>query len=285
MDSIFIKGTALVTAEAYKNDPTCLGSSIFCAMETWTNRNFHNNGEFISSFSEPVRKKYGEVRTASYALQNDIHNLTTSYHQMVSASSDLNIESGLKGLYLSNLTENYITNMRCIYDYMATFPRILVKHSQLEFGAVSTDSMNALLTFINKDPSRANEIFSQPVVQVLVNLEPSLSVVKKIRDAIIHHGKDPMISIHSGIPHIRIPKSLFNRNENVLPDLLKLQTLDYPLFPYLQYLSRSLFADMDNLGKAMIIESIKKDKDYRYELVALIGICVEAYIGFLYKEF
>ncbi|MNJ87458.1 hypothetical protein D3C87_49780 [compost metagenome] len=285
MASLFIKGTALVTHESYKNDPTCLGSYLICAMETWTMQNFANTGEFIVEYPNEVKRKYGEVRSANEAFQNDIHNLTIGHHQMKHVMDDQQMESGLKGLYLGNLVEHYITNVRCIYDHMAVFARVVVDHKYLPQRNVSTESLNTLLKFIKANESRAAEIFTERMTKRLLNMENSLQTVKTIRDAIIHDGKEPMITFSKGMPQITIIRNSYKRDESLLPDLLELGSLDYPMFPYLQRISNILFTDMERMGEEIITYFALKDENYRFELVALIGICIEEFIGFINKDY
>jgi hypothetical protein len=285
MTSLFIKGTALVTRENYFEDPTCLGSYLLCAIETWVMMNFANTGEFTIDYPNEVKRKYGEVRSANEAFQNDIHNLTIGYHQMKSIIEDEKIESGLKSLYLGNLVEHYITNIRCIYDHMAVFSRIVVDHCYLPLRAISSDSLNALMTYIKKNDVKSINAFSEPIFKQLVAMEPSLKIIKAIRDAVIHDGKEPMITFSSGTPQIRINKSNYKRDESILPNLLDLDSVDYPMFPYLQHVTKILFANMERLGEEIIRHFIKADNSFRLELVALIGICVEDFVGFLHKDY
>lgn len=199
MESLYIKGTALVTHESYKKDPTCLGFYLLCVMETWIMQNFANTGEFIREYPNEVKCKYGEVRAANEAFHNDMHSLTIGYHQMKQVMDDLQMESGLKRLYLGNLVEHYITKIRCIYDYMAVFARIVVNHSNLQPSSISTDSLNALLKYIKKNETRAADIFTEPIAKRLLTMETSLENIKTIRDTIIHDEKEPMIIFSSGI--------------------------------------------------------------------------------------
>lgn len=284
MASLFIKGTALVTRDSYSNDPTCLGSYLICVVESWVMQNFTSTGEFAQEYPEVVRKRYGEVRSASEAFQNDIHNLSIGYYQMKRVVSDPEMESGLKGLYLGNLVEHYVTNIRCIYDQIAIFSRIIVDQNNLQ-RVISAESLNALLKYISKNNEKAIAAFTEPVIRQLVAMTTSLENIKTIRDAIIHDGKEPMITFSSGIPLIRISKSAYKRDESLLPDLLGLKEVDYPMFPYLQHISRTLFAHMDNLGAELLNFFIRKDEAYRPELVALIGICIEDFIGFLHHDY
>jgi len=244
-------------------------------------RNFANTGEFTTDYPSEVKRKYGEVRSASEAFQNDIHNLTIGYHQMKNVMENSEMESGLKGLYLGNLVEHYITNIRCIYDHIAIFSRIVADTEHLSSRNISTDSLNLLLTYLKKNPEKAKEIFSEPIVAQLEALSPSLDIIKTVRDAIIHDGKEPMITFSNGNPQIRIARSAYKRDESILPDLLGLKSVDYLMFPYLRYLTGTLFTDIDRMGEELIKYFIRKDDSFRFELIALIGNCVEDFVMFL----
>lgn len=283
MASLFIKGTAMVSRENYFEDPKCLGSYLLCATETWVMRNFANTGEFSIEYPVEIKRKYGEVRSSSEAFQN-IHNLTIGYHQMKNVMENSEMESGLKGLYLGNLVEHYITNIQCIYDHIAVFSRIVVNTEHLSSRNISTDSLNSLLTYLKKNPEKAKEVFSEQIVTQLEALSPSLDIIKTVRDAIIHDGKEPMITFSNGIPQIRIARSAYKRDESLLPDLLNLKSVDYPMFPYLRHLTGTLFTDMDRMGEKLIKHFIRKDDSFRFELVALIGICIENFVSFLNTE-
>jgi len=254
-------------------------------METWAMANFEQTGAFRKDLPIEVKRKYGEVRSANIAFHNDIHNLSIGYHQMKRVMEDQEMESGLKGLYLSNLVENYITNIRCIYDHMAVFSRIVLDHSIITNRNVSTDSLNDLLKYIIADTERAGKIFTEAVAIELTKLAPGLEVIKAIRDAIIHDGKEPMVTFSSGQPNMIISRSPYHREENLLPNLLNHQTSNYPMFPYLQHLTKRLFADMENLGAELIKYFISKDDSYRVGLVALIGICIEDFVNFINTEY
>jgi len=285
MSDIFIKGTAMVTEEHYENDPNFMGSFLICIMETWMMNNFSRTGEFIFDYPEEVRKKYGEVRQANEGFQNDLHNLAIGYHQMKSIVGDKNIDNGLKGLYLGNLVEHYITNMRCIYDYMAVFARIVVEHKYLPIRTVSAKSLNDLLRFAKNQREKAEQIFSVPVVKIIKNMEKPLVNIKTIRDGIIHDGKETMISFRSGSPQIRLIKSIYKRDETLLPNLLELNSLDYPMFPYLQHVTRTLFSDMELLGRVMANHFGAKNENFYIQLSALIGICIKDFMEFLIDDF
>lgn len=283
MESLFIKGTCLATREMYFDDPSCLGSYLFCAMESWVIQNFANTGEFKIDFPNEVKKKYGEVRAANDAFQNDIHNLSISYHQMkhVLAQDQNQIESGLKTLYLGNLVEHYMTNVRSIYDHMAVFARTVVDHQYLPLRAISQDSLNKLITFLKNNEEKATEIFSAPMVKQILGMEISLNNVKIIRDAIIHDGKEPIITLSSGIPHIRINKHMYKIDESLLPDLLNLGVPDYPLFPYLHKITSVLFTDIHGLGEQILNCFFIKDEKFPFEFITLIGICIPNFVSFL----
>ncbi|MES2458892.1 MAG: hypothetical protein V4594_25300 [Bacteroidota bacterium] len=286
MSTLFIKGTVIgYDYEKWQNDPDSLATWLICMVETWHMAQFSATGEFLIDHPDEVKKKYGEVRGAIQAFTNDIHSLSVCYHQMLYVLNDPTPEVGLKTLYLSNLVESYITNVRTIYDLMAVFARIVVSTEYLKLRAVSTDSLSDLLkTFENKH-KWSIEIFSEPVVSVFKSMRGSLNMIREIRNSIIHDGKEPIVTIKQGVAYFRIPKTINSPYETSLPDLLDLNTPDYPLFPYLQHVTRTLFTHMDNLGRIIGNDAHLKDNDYRCELPVLIGICIPEFMEFIHKDY
>jgi len=286
-EQIFLKSTIIgYSYEQWKNDPETLASWFFCAFESWIIENFHPTGEFIIEHPEEVRKKYGEVKAACIAFENDIHSLSIGYHQMISTMNDERIEGGLKILYLGNLVENYITNIRTIYDLLGVISRISVSdHKYLKLKKVSTDSLNEMLKGIKDNYEQSITIFTQPVVDVLNELRSSLEIIRNIRNAIIHDGKEPIVTIKCGIPYFRIPRNNNNHNESILPDLLKLNTLDFPLLPYLNHLTTGLLGHMNDLGQVLIKNAITRDANYKCQLICLGGICMPEFLKFVNEDF
>lgn len=286
MATMFIKGTVIgFDYEKWKNDPDSLASWLICILETWQMATFTPQGKFLTEQSEDVRKKYGEVRGAIQAFTNDIHSLSVCYHQMLYILNDEIPEVGLKTLYLSNLVESYITNIRTIYDLMAVFARIVVKPGYLKLRTVSTDSLSELLKTFENKKQWSQDVFSEPIVAIYANIRESLNMVREIRNSIIHDGKEPIVTIKNGTAFFRIPKTINSPYETSLPDILEFGTPDFPLFPYLQHVTRTLFMHMDNLGTALGNDAHKKDNNYRCELTVLIGICIPEFMKFIHKDY
>lgn len=286
MSTMFIKGTVIgFNYKKWKTDPDSFASWLICVLETWQKAHFKPNGEFLFEQPEDVRKKYGEVRAAIQAFTNDIHSLSICYHQMVYILEDEKPEVGLKMLYISNLVENYITNIRTIYDLLSVFLRIVVDPKYLKSRAVSTDSLNKVLKFIEDNEHQGIEIFSEPVAKVAKMMRPSLNMIRTIRDAIIHDGKEPIVTIQLNVPYFRIPKNINNPYETLLPNLLELDSQDFPIFPYLQCITRTLLIHMDELGTIIGNDAYSKDNNYYCELPVLIGICIPEFVSFIHRDY
>lgn len=286
MESLFLKGTAIgFSCESWKNDPNLLASWLISYLETWQLAHFDESGRFRTELAPEVRKRYGEVKAAIQAIQNDIHNLAIAYHQMNYVLNDEKIGNGLKMLYLGNLTEYYIINIRTIYDFMAVFARLAADRGQIGQGHVSTDSLTRLLKGIKDNWERSNRLFSEPVVSVYTAMDDSLCTIRLIRDAIVHDGKDSIVTIKNAKPYFRVPKTINTPYETLLPDILDLKQNDYPLFPYLQKISNDLFMHMHNLGVVLSNDAYTKNNTYKAELPALIGICIPTFVSFLEEDF
>lgn len=271
--------------EKWETDPNSLASWLINFLETWEMEHFETSGVFKVALSPVIKKKYGEVRAAIQAIQNDIHNLAIGYHQMDYILRCVETEDGLKILYLGNLTESYIINVRSIYDFMAVFARLAASIDKIGQGNVSTDALTTLLKGIKTSKERGIKFFSEQVIMAYSAMETSLQVVKLIRDAIVHHGKDSIITLKDGTPYFRIPKNINRPYETLLPDILGLKLQDYPLFPYLHRISIDLFEHMHNLGVALANDAYYKNDSYKTQLPVLVGICIPKFLTFLNSDF
>lgn len=136
-------------------------------MQEWITSNFEHTGQFKIEYPDVVKKKYGEVRASVVAFENDIHNLSVCIHHLSYVISDDKPEPGLKLLYISNIVENFITNVRSIYDHLAVFARIVASHEHLHRRTVSLDSLNELIKQCEIKRPWAIQVFTEPLVEIL----------------------------------------------------------------------------------------------------------------------
>ena len=130
MPSFIIKGMVVGgTVEKWMDDLDMFSSTLVSIMNTWSGNEFSKFGEPLLEHHKFVKASYGEVKQALIAMDNDVHNLSVCYNQILRDLHDEQLEGGMRSLFIGNLVESYFTNMRSIYDHMATFPRIVCTES------------------------------------------------------------------------------------------------------------------------------------------------------------
>lgn len=277
-----------VSMEDWLNNPEYLSSTLLVIMQNWYAANYNTDGTYRKDLSATCRKQYGEIKQALIALENDMHNLSIIYHQLLNVKNTT-LEAGLKDLYFSNLTESYFTNIRSIYDHISCFPRIVLNEKDLEDKAAKTTSFNELLGFCDPKNTvkrqKAEKIYSENLLNSIEKSKADFENVKKIRDAIIHHGKEPVVSNSEGNILFRIPIHVGNYNSNnILPDILGFGDKEYPLMDYLQSVTIALFKNMECIGNCIGYEYIGREPSGLQYLYALIGICIKDFVNFVFPE-
>jgi hypothetical protein len=283
MSELFIKGTVIgLDYKKWKEDIELFSSILSSVLETWKIRTYDNQDNLKTEIAENLSREYGRVKSAYYGFDGDVNNLSVNYHLLKSILENKDLENGLKTMYLSLLVENYIINIRSIYDFTSFFPRLIMplKDIQQYKNRKNPDSLNTFITYCEKNkPS----FFSQDFLNLMNGTKEDLEVIRKIRDSIIHKGKESLIIITDNDVLFRIPSKAPYGVENSLPDILDLGNSNYPLLIYLRKLTVNLINYMEQLGNLMFLE-FKKDENYRLELTALIGICIKDFNEFIHEK-
>lgn len=286
MSAIFTKGTVVgLSKEDWLNNPEYLTSTVLLVLQNWYTHNYNADSTYKNELSQVCRKQYGEVRQALFALENDLHNLTIIYHQLLHFKS-CDIDVGLKDLYFSNLTESYFTNIRCIYDHLSCFPRIVLEETKLGSKVAKLTSFNDLLGFciIENGEKRAKGemAYDNKLLESFEQCRTGFLNVKQIRDAIIHHGKEPVVMSKGDEVQFRVPAHIGNySSDNILPNILNIENPAYPLFEYLRFVTTTLFTNMECIGNAIGNEYLRFGGriDCYY---GLIGICIKDFNEFIF---
>lgn len=281
MSELFSKGTAIgFDLENWKNDRKLLSSLLLSYMQTWLMKNYNSQDQLKGEITDIQKREFGKVKSAFWGFESDLHNLTINYHLMNSIVFDNKADTNLKTLYLSSLVENYIVNIRSIYDFCSIFPRTILSQNAIKqiSGRKNPDSLSTLIKYCNSIHSKE---LPDELAKLLNKIEPDFVEIKTIRDLIIHKGKETIIEIRKREILFRIPSKSPYGEENSLPNILELNVQDYPLFDYLRKLTLKLFDFMENLSVILINEA-NKIEEYRVELTALIGICINDFNDFLY---
>jgi hypothetical protein len=280
MNDLFLKGTAIgFDYKKWKEDRELLSSLLLSVMETWLISTYNTQDKSIIEISEQQDRENGKILAAFRGFEGDIHNLAVNHHLLFSLLNNVDLDKGLKSLYASLLVENYIINLRSIYDFCSFFPRIIMplevilQYQKRKYP----DSLN---TFINYCESDSSKVLPDDLIDLMKNSKNELDNIRRIRDLIVHKGKESIIELKGSETVFRIPSEPPYGEENLLPDILGLGNSGYPLEDYLRTLTLKLFGFLEQLGTKLFMELKKNDK-YRLELTALIGICVKDFNDFL----
>ena len=276
--------------DQWLEDTTGLSSLLLSVMRNWEMT--HQKSPLTEH--KECERQYDVIRNAILGFESDLHNLAVNYQLMIDIIKNNQYKDyGLRGLYIGLLTENYITNIRSLYDFCSIFPRIIMSKSNIDCYCkfASDDTLWTLLCAIEgKAKERGNHnIVDQDTLRKILsdlpdqlkthitNTRESLQDISRIRNAIVHHGKEPFVKFEEDNVVLRIPKESPNDNSTILPNILNLDTTDYPLFDYLKKLTCDLFAFMENLGVILFIQK----EDCRSNLWQLVGICMEDFCSFM----
>jgi len=287
MSDFIIKGTvAGFTLEKWITDLTLFSSTSITLMNTWARREFTPQGILIHENHRLIKESYGEVKLALIAIENDIHNLSVNYGQIIYNLNDDRLEGGLRSLFIGNLVENYFTNLRSIYDHLATFPRIVCNKKLLKDGLLRSNSYNDLIGLTMKH-AKIIDALSVGIVWAIEESKSNFEVIKNIRDAIIHQGKDTVITVTQARKvYFKIPKKagIYN-SDNLVPNLLGSDLEEFELLHFLKHITRQLLIDMEKLGNT--IAEVYITPEIQAEglmLYALTGICMKPFMTFLFPE-
>jgi len=285
MNEVFIKGTAFgFSNKEFNEDPELFSSILISVIQTWIFKTYDTQDNLKIETDEETGREYGRIKAAYYALENDIHNLAINNHLLSRLISNNDLDKGLKLLYISLLVENYIINLRSIYDSTSLFPRLLVDSKDFKKlpNGKNSNSLNSLIKNIKKTVDTINQLYPPSINKIILDCESDLDNIRTIRDAIIHKGKEPIIEITNNQIYFRIPQKPPYGKENSLPDILSIgNDNNYPLKKYLRVLTIRLINYMEQLGNTIGQEFYNKDNNYRVELTALVGICMKDFIEFL----
>lgn len=268
-----IKGTIMgYKYENWKQDKDILSSILISVMETWEWDCFNH---IDKKFSSNLYREYGKIKNAHSGFMNDIHNLAIAWDMLESALNNKSLEFGKKLLNITLLMEMYFTNLRSIYDFTSYFPKLLIEEKNLtHLPSKKEGSVKELIKYFKKES--AKEIISQEIIDVIIECEENLDNIRKIRDLIIHKGKELLLFFdNSG--EVKISFS----NKNLLPNILNEECQAYDLKKYLRKITNNTFEYIEKLGYAMYNEILKKNTNYKIYLCALTGVCIPNFIEYL----
>jgi len=116
------------------------------------------------------------------------------------------------------------------------------------------------------------------IKQFLVSVESDLIDIKKIRDSIVHKGKEILVRRNENGLFIRIPKTVPYGNDTILPDLLDSNHYEYPMEKYLRQITKTFFKNSENLGVIVLTEMLEREH-FNWSLHSIY--CMEEFTDFI----
>ncbi|MCF2218332.1 hypothetical protein H9Q08_03360 [Chryseobacterium sp. PS-8] len=277
---LVIKGTILVGSQSFKVGEDIFSSVLLSVMSSWYYSTYSSAGEPLRDYSEQELREFGKIRLALNGYINDLHNISINYSLFKEINNNTEIGIYKGNIYLESIFENIFTNLRSLYDFFYHFIKICLNEKQLKQYPI-TDSINTLASYAKKT-NNADKLPSE-IIRYLEYIQSDLDDIKKIRDSIIHKGKDIMLTRDSGKLCMRMPiKDLFSK-DNLLPNILEEENLNYDVAKYLSKIIKTTFKNMEILGD-VIYSEVYNNENYKWGLYAISNYCIDDFNDFLILE-
>ncbi|MCG2793426.1 MAG: hypothetical protein L6262_07780 [Weeksellaceae bacterium] len=274
---LVIKGTLLTHPLGFKVGEEIFSSQLLSVMNSWYSFTYNNFGEPIRELSVLQLREYGKIKLALNGYTNDLHNIAINYCLFREIVDDRNADIHKSDLYLTLLIENIFINLRSIYDFFYHFIKICLNDVQLK-QYPDKDSLNNAITYSKK----INNFEKLPpeIVKFLEYVTSDLEDIKTIRDNIIHKGKDIMLTRVAERLVMRIPiKDLYSK-DNLLPNILEAEDLNYDVLKYLDKIIKITFTNMEILAEVLFHE-VYQYENFRYDPYAITNYCIDDFNDFL----
>jgi len=277
---LVIKGTLLTYPQSFKVGEDIFSSLLISVVNSWCSCTYSNFGEPLREVTVLQLREYGKIKLAINGYTNDLHNISINYCLFREIIGNKNSDIHKSDLYIVLLIENIFINLRSIYDFFYHFIKICLNDKQLK-QYPDKDSLNNVLTF-SKNPHNSDKL-PEEIINFLKDVTADLEDIKTIRDSIIHKGKDIMLTRSSGQLLMRIPiKDLYSK-DNLLPNILETEDLNYDVVKYLNKMIKTTLSNMEILGEVLLNE-IYQDEYFKFDLYAITNYCIDDFNDFLISE-
>lgn len=277
---LVIKGSILTYGEKWYVGEELYSSILLSAANSWISNNYTPQDELDVDLELWKSREYGKIKAAIYGYTSDLHNLAINYCLLRETIENLEVDKHKTRLYASLLVENYFTNIRSLYDFLFHIIKICLTDSQLK-SYPQKDSLNKLITFSKK--TNNSEKLPLRIKHFLSDIEPYLDEIRIIRDAIIHKGKEIVITKKEEEIFIRIPKTGLYSKDTILPNILNSEEVDYNMKEYLRELTISLFKYSEDLGLILLSELFEKGS-FKWGIHSISNYCMDEFTEFMLRQ-
>ncbi|BAE82595.1 hypothetical protein [Desulfitobacterium hafniense] len=280
---LVIKGTSTFwDPESLRKTDRALGDMLLSVFHTLKNERYIENQQRREQGLPELEiiRIEGLINSYVNALSNEIHSLaiiidTINFITQHKKDEELKQKHDL---FIANLVENYYRNLRSIFDFISVIYRVVLEDKFVN-NVPSGDSFNETLKFIKK--GKAEGIIPRKIIDLFLVYEDVFLNVKKVRDYIVHKGKELTIYSDKDEYYFTLKIGQYP-GECVLDNILNIEKDIFPLLPYLSKLTNQTLEFLSDLGVAIFEElSLKRDNSFSINLSALEGVCIPGFIRFL----
>ena len=270
MENAIIKGVALTTRENWNVGEHLYPSMLLTVAYSWIENHFDEKDLLKEDIVETKAREFGKIKATILAYTSDLHNISVNLCLLLDILSDTKISSAKRHLYSNLVLENYFTNLRSLLDFIPYIIRLSLTDEQSNLFP-QTDSLNKLIRF-SKNPNNKNKI-PMSIHGFLANVEEVLNDVKTIRDLIIHKGKEILISKKKDNRlYVRIPKTGLYSHDNMLPNILNTDDVEYDLYEYLRVITKRVLTQTEDIGTILLNNAVENNK-LRWNLYSVGNHC------------
>jgi hypothetical protein len=279
-ERIVIKGTLVTYGEKWYVGEELYSSILLSAANSWHSNNFTPQGELSVDLELWKSREFGKINSSIYGYTSDLHNTAINYCLLKETIENLDVNKHKTNLYISLLLENYFTNIRSLYDFLFNIIKICLTDEQLK-SYPEKDSLNNLIKF-SKNPNNKEKLPLR-IHNFLFDIEPYLNEIRTIRDSIIHKGKEIIITKRNNEIFIRIPKTGLFGNDNILPNILNCNEVDYNMNDYIREVTKSIFKYSEDLGIIILLELFEKGK-FNWNIYSITNYCMDEFTAFMLNQ-
>ena len=276
-NKLVIKGSLITHGQEWYFGEELYSSVLLSASESWISKNYTPKGEFLTKFEPWKNRKYGSIRASIYAFVSDLHGISITYSLLKEVIENEEIDIHKRNLFAEQLLEQYFTVIRSLYDHMAGIIRICLSDKSLKVFP-EVDSLNKIISFSKKETNE--EKLPMRIKQFLVSVESDLIDIKKIRDSIVHKGKEILVRRNENGLFIRIPKTGPYGDDTILPDVLSFNHFEYPMESYLRQITKTFFKNSEDLGVIVLTEMLERE-NFSWSLHSITNYCMDEFTDFI----
>lgn len=276
---LVIKGVLVTYGEKWYVGEELYSSILLSAAYSWLSNNFTPEGVLDVDVELWKAREYGKIKASIDGYTSDLHNLAINYCLLEETLENSEVDPHKSRMYASLLLENYFTNIRSLYDFLFNIIKISLTDEQLK-TIPQKESLNGLIKF-SKNP-RNEQKLPKRIHNFLSEIKPYLDEIRTIRDAIIHKGKEIIITKEDNEVYIRIPKSGLYSHDNILPNILESNEVNFNMNDYIREVTKSIFKYSEDLGVIILTELFEKGK-YRWSIHSITNYCMEEFTDFMFN--